>query len=211
VYALALNRAEQGNYSGAIDSFRNRFFSSEEGGTNVRQVWVEVRLQQAVGLSRSGHCGEALAAAKTLGSPVASFSFTEDGLQTLLNSSRTNYMLGESFSACGQKEEAERKYRTSAEANDASDAVWAWASAKKLSGYNPDQWQKRLTLALSQAESHAQNNSNQSWWLYTAGVLQLALGRDLEGKTSLRESLLLPESQVSYHFSRLALGGFTPR
>lgn len=211
VYELALNRAEQGNYSGAVNLFRNRFFSSEEGGTNVRQVWVEVRLQQAVGLSRSGHCGEALAAAKTLGSPVASFSFTEDGLRTLLNSSRTNYMLGESFSSCGQKEEAERKYRTSAEANDVSDAVWAWASAKKLSGYNPDQWQKRLTLALSQAESHAQYNSNQSWWLYTAGVLQLALGRDLEGKTSLRESLLLPESQMSYHFSRLALGGLTPR
>jgi Flp pilus assembly protein TadD len=38
VYELALNRAEAGNYSGAVDLFRNRFFGSEEGGTNVRQV-----------------------------------------------------------------------------------------------------------------------------------------------------------------------------
>src|SRR6266700_4646883 len=38
VYELALNRAEEGNYSGATDLFRNRFFGSEEGGTNVRQV-----------------------------------------------------------------------------------------------------------------------------------------------------------------------------
>src|SRR6266699_2211422 len=39
VYELALNRAEEGNYKGAIDLFQNRFFGSEEGGTNVRQVW----------------------------------------------------------------------------------------------------------------------------------------------------------------------------
>src|SRR5437899_10002580 len=47
VYELALNRAQDGNYKGGIDLFHNRFFSSEEGGTNVRQVWVEVKLQQA--------------------------------------------------------------------------------------------------------------------------------------------------------------------
>src|ERR1700694_2674393 len=47
VYELALNRAEEGNYSGAIDLFRNRFFGSEEGGTNVRQVWAQVHMQEA--------------------------------------------------------------------------------------------------------------------------------------------------------------------
>jgi len=70
VYELALNRSEEGNYSGAIDLFRNRFFGSEEGGTNVRQVWVEVKVQQAVGLARTGHCQDALAAARALGSSV---------------------------------------------------------------------------------------------------------------------------------------------
>src|SRR6266513_265528 len=126
VYELALNRAEEGNYSGAIELFRNRFFGSEEGGTNVRQVWVEVKLQEALGLGRSGHCEDALAAARALGSPVPGLSFTQDGLQPLLNSARTNYLLGELSSACGQREEAERRYRLSAQATDASDAVWAW-------------------------------------------------------------------------------------
>ena len=211
VYELALNRAEAGNYGGAIDLFRNRFFGSEEGGTNVRQVWVEVKVQQAVGLARTGHCKDALAAARTLDSPVPGLSFTQNVLQPLLNSARTNYLLGELFSSCGQRDEADRRYLLSAQATDGSDAVWAWASAKKLSGYDPAQWQKRLALALSQAESNARTSTYQGWWFYLAGVLQLALGRDAQGKASLRESLLLPENRMSYHLSRLALEGATPR
>jgi hypothetical protein len=120
-------------------------------------------------------------------------------------------LLGELSSACGQKEEAERRYRLSAQATDASDAVWAWISAKKLSGFDPALWQERLTSALSRAESNARTGDHQSWWEYAVGVLQIALGRDVQGRTSLRESLLLPENRMSYHFSRLAMEGATPR
>jgi tetratricopeptide (TPR) repeat protein len=211
VYELALNRAEAGNYDGAIDLFRNRFFGSEEGGTNVRQVWMEVKVQQAVGLARTGHCEDALAVARALGSLVPGLSFTQGGLQPMLNSARTNYLLGELSSVCGQKEEADRRYRLSSEATDASDAVWAWASAKQLSGYDPAQWHERLSIALAKAESNARTSAYQGWWVYLAGVLQMALGRDVQGKASLRESLLLPENRMAYHFSRLALEGATPR
>src|SRR6266567_2709780 len=211
VYELALNRAEEGNYKGAIDLFQKRFFGSEEGGTNVRQVWAEVKLQQAIGLARTGRCEEALATAKTLGSPVAGLAFTQDGLEPLLNSARTNYLLGETYSACRQKEEADRMYRLSAQATDPSDVVWAWGSAKKLRSYDAAQWRERLSSALSQAESNTQTSPYQGWSVYSLGVLQLALGRDVEGKASLRESLLLPDNRMSYHFSRLALEGATPR
>ena len=211
VYELALNRAEAGNYDGAMELFRNRFFGSEEGGTNVRQVWMEVKVQQAVGLARTGHCEDALAAARALGSSVPGLSFTQDGLQPMLNSARTNYLLGELSSTCGQKGEADRRYQLSAQATDASDAVWAWASARKLSGYVPAQWQQRLAIALAKAESNARTSAHQGWWVHLAGVLQIALGRDVPGKASLRESLLLPENRMSYHFSRLALEGATPR
>ena len=211
VYELALNRAEGGDYKGAIDSFQNRFFGSEEGGTNVRQVWVEVKLQQAVGLAQTGHCQSALATAKTLGSPVPGLAFTQDGLKPLLNYARTNYLLGEVSSTCGQKEEADRKYQLSAQAADTSDVVWAWASARKLGSYNPALWRERLSAALSQAEASALTSANQGWWTYSVGVLQMALGREVQGKASLRESLLLPDNRMSYHFSRLAMEGATPR
>jgi len=170
-----------------------------------------VKVQQAVGLARTGHCKDALAAAEALSSPVPGLLFTQDSLQPMLNSARTNYLLGELFSACGQKEEADRRYGLSSEATDASDAVWAWASAKKLSGYDPTQWQQRLSTALAKAESNARTSAYQGWWVYLAGVLQMALGRDVQGEASLRESLLLPENRMSYHFSRLALEGATPR
>jgi tetratricopeptide (TPR) repeat protein len=211
VYELALNRAEAGNYSGAVDLFRNRFFGSEEGGTNVRQVWIEVRVQEALGLARTGHCEDALAAARALASPVPGLSFTQDGLPPLLNSARTKYLLGELASGCGQKDEANRRYQLSARAADASDAVWAWASARKLNSYDPAEWQERLSIALAKAESSARTSTHEGWWKYSLGVLQLALGRDAQGRASLSESLLLPEDRMSYHFSRLALEGATPR
>jgi len=211
VYELALNRAEEGNYKGAMDLFQNRFFGSEEGGTDVRHVWVEVKLQQAIGLARTGHCEEAQVTAKALGSPVPSLSFTQDGLKQLLDSARTNYLLGEAYAACGQKEEAERRYRLSAQGTDSSDVVWEWASAKKLRGYDATLWREHLTSALSQAQSNALTGAYQGWWAYCAGVLQMALGHEAQGKASLRESLLLPDSRMSYHFSRLAMEGATPR
>ena len=168
-------------------------------------------MQQAVGSARTGQCNEALATAKTLGSPVPGLTFTQDGLKPLLNSARTDYLIGDVFSTCGQKEEADRRYQLSAQTNVTSDVVWAWASAKKLGSYDPSLWRERLSAALSQAESNAQTGANQGWWLYSGGVLKMALGREAQGKASLQESLLMPDNRMSYHFSRLAMEGATPR
>ena len=95
----------------ATKLFQNRFFGREEGGTNVRQVWMEVKLAQALGLGRAGRCEDALAVAKGLGSPVTGLAFTEDGLKEIIDSARTNYLLGDLFTACGQKAEAEKHYQ----------------------------------------------------------------------------------------------------
>ena len=211
VYELALNRAEQGNYRGALELFRNRFFGREEGGTNVRQVWIEVNLQQAVALARAGRRMEALSVARSLGSPVPGLTFTQDGLPPILKSARINYLLGELFQACAQNEDAQRAYRLSAQSTGPSEIVWAWASARKLNGYDAAQWRARLMAALSRLQSNAPTSSGQGWSLYSLGLLQVALGREQQGKLSLREALLAPDVRMSYHLSRLALQGATPR
>jgi tetratricopeptide (TPR) repeat protein len=211
VYELALSRAEAGDYAGAISLFRNRFFGREEGGTNVRQVWIEVKVTQAVGLGRAGRCDEALVVVKGLGSPVAGLAFTENGLQRITESARTDYLLGELSATCGQKADADRRYQISSQAREASQVVWAWAAARKRVGYDSAQWQTRLTLALSEAESRSQTSALKGWWAYSIGILQIALGRDEQGQSSLREALLLPDSLMSDHFARLALDGATPR
>jgi len=215
VYELALSRAEDGDYDGATKLFQSRFFGREEGGTNVRQVWVEVKLAQALGLGRAGRCQDALAVAKSLGSPVAGLTFTEDGLKEIVASARTNYLLGDLLAACGQKAEAEKRYQLVAQSpensqHEASQLVWKWAAAKKLAGYDPTLWHERLTTALLQVDSNSRANTSGSL-LYTKGVLQIALGRQKDGESSLRQTLLLPETHMSHHFARLALEGATPR
>jgi tetratricopeptide (TPR) repeat protein len=211
VYELVLSRTEAGDYAGAIDLFRNRFFGREEGGTNVRQVWIEARLGQALGLGRAGHCQEALAVSKEIGSSQEGFAFTRNGLGPMLESARINYLLGELSASCDQPREASRRYQVSSRSVETAEVVWAWAAAKKLPGYDPAQWQARLRSALSDAERKSGSSSLKSWWIYSMGVLQVALGREEQGKSSLREALLLPQGLMSHHFARLALEGATPR
>jgi len=152
-----------------------------------------------------------LSAAKSIGSRVDGLAFTQDGLQPFLDSARSNFLLGEVSSACGQKKEADELYRRSAEATGPSDLVWAWASARELGTFDSAQWRTRLNAALSQAESNLGNASARGWWFYTTGVLQIALGETEKGKASLHEALLVPESRMSYHLTRLALSGATPQ
>jgi tetratricopeptide (TPR) repeat protein len=215
VYELALSRAETGDYDGATRLFQNRFFGREEGGTNVRQVWVEVKLAQATGLGRAGRCQDALADANGLGSPVKGLAFTEDGLKEIVESARTNYLLGDLSAFCGQKAESEKRYRIASQSveisqPEASQIVWKWAAARKRTGYDPALWHGRLAAALSQVESSSRADTS-GWLLYTKGVLQIALGRQQEAELSLRQTLLLPETRLSHHFARLALDGATPR
>ena len=211
VYELALSRAEAGNYDDAIAVFKNRFFGREEGGTNVRQVWIEVKLAQALGLSRQGRCVEALDVMKNLASPAEGLAFTENGLQRILESARTNYLLAEVSTACGHKTEADRGYDTASKATEPSQVVWAWAASRKRLGYDPEYWRTRLASALGDAESRLRASSYKGWWTYSIAILQIALGREEEGRKSLRNATLLPDSLMSYHFARLALEGATPR
>ncbi|MEQ1472458.1 MAG: DUF5107 domain-containing protein [Candidatus Acidiferrum sp.] len=211
VFELALSRAEAGDYSGATKMFSDRFFGREEGGTNVREVWIEVKLSQALGLSRAGHCNEALDIVNNLGSPVAGLEFTNNGLESIVESARTSYLLGELLSSCGQKMEADRRYERASRSAELSQAVWAWAAARKREGYDNQVWRDRLTSSLSQAEARIHTSSFKGWWTYTVATLQIALGREEQGKKSLREVVLLPESLMSYHLARQALAGETPR
>jgi tetratricopeptide (TPR) repeat protein len=211
VFELALSRAEAGDYRGAVKMFDDRFFGREEGGTNVRAVWIEVKLSEALALSRAGRCDEALQIATSLGKPVAGLPFTENGLQAILESARNNYLVGEVLSACGQKIGAEQRYEKASQSTELSEIVWAWAAARKRTGYDAEKWRGQLESSLSQAEARIRTSSFKGWWTYNVATLQIALGQLEQGKNTLRAAILLPESLMSYHFSRLALAGATPR
>jgi hypothetical protein len=66
------------------------------------------------------------------------------------------------------------------------------------------------SAALMQAESRSETSAYPSWWDYTAGALQAALGKKQEAEQSFRKALLLPDRMLAYHMTRLARSEATP-
>jgi tetratricopeptide (TPR) repeat protein len=204
IFELILNLSEAGDFQRAENLFHNRFFPREEGGTNVRQVWVEVEVQKLLAMARNGRCAEAQATADHLGTPVDGLPFTKDGLEPFLQSARTNYLVGTAYDSCGRSDEAKRKFKNASTATAPDELLWAWLAAKKLSGTDEKQWQERLQSALTQVENRSENSSYPGWWDYSAGALAAALGHEKEANQRFQKALLLPDRMLSYHLTRLA-------
>ena len=197
IYELILNLTEAGEYDAATALFHNRFFSREEGGTNVRQVWIEVQLQRALGLAKSGHCSEALSAVEHLPSPVPGLPFTRDGLEPVMGSARTNYLAGEVYGSCGEAAKAKSRYEAAAARANPDQIVWAYRSARKLAGFDRGRWQPQLESAL------ARNFGQTSWGFYNRGMVNHALGHAADAEIDFRRALLMPDGLLSYHLIRL--------
>jgi tetratricopeptide (TPR) repeat protein len=210
IFELILNLAEAGDFQRAESLFRNRFFPREEGGTNVREVWVEVELQKMLASARDGHCADALAVAEHLGVPVSDLPFTQDGLEPILQSARTDYQLGAAYASCAKPEEAAKRFQLASAASAPDQTLWAWRAAQKLPGFDEKQWQERLQTALAQAKSRSDTSSYTSWWDYTAGALAGALGSRQEADQRFQKALLLPDRMLSYHFTRMARAETAP-
>ena len=204
IFELILNLAEAGNFERATKLFQNRFFPREEGGTNVRQVWIEVQLMRALASVREGHCADALAGAEHLGSEVPGLPFTRDGLAPILQSARTSYLLGTVFAGCGQAAEAKAKFELAATASAPDQIKWAWLAARELPAFNQSQWQDRLRTAFQQAEDRSKTSSYPSWWEYSAASLAKELGQASDADIRFRKALLLPDRLLAYHLTRLA-------
>jgi len=210
IFELILNLAEAGDFQRAESLFHNRFFPREEGGTNVRQVWIEVELQKMLALATAGHCADALSVAEQLGAPVPDLPFTRDGLEPILQSARTNYQLGTVYSSCAKPEEAAKKFQLASAASAPDQMFWAWKAAQKLPGFGEKQWRERLQSALLQAKSRRDASSYTSWWDYSAGLLASALSSRLETNQEFQRALLLPDRMLAYHFTRLARAESVP-
>src|SRR5882762_4056286 len=210
IFELILNLAEAGDFERATHLFHNRFFPREEGGTNVRQVWIEVQLQRALAFAKEKRCSEALSLAEHLGEEVPGLDFTRDGLEAILQSARTKYLLGTLEAGCGKSGEAKNKFEQAATASAPDQIRWARLAAQRLPGFSPAQWQDRLQASLEQAANRGETSAYPSWWMYTAGSLAKELGREQEAHIRFRKALLLPDRMLAYHCTRLAKSEATP-
>jgi len=210
IFELILNLAEAGDFARAEALFHNRFFPREEGGTNVRQVWIEVRLLEALAAAKQRHCDQAVNIARHLGSQVPDLAFTRDGLEPILQSARTNYLLSTIYSDCGQLEDAKAKLQEASAASGPDQIRWARLAAEKQPDFDAKQWKDRLQAAYVQAASRSDTSAFPSWWMYVAGSLASDLGEGQEADFRYRKALLLPDRMLAYHFTRLAKSGAAP-
>ena len=100
VYRAARLLARADRFDDAERLFRGRYFPRREGGTNVREVWLEVRVQRAEALARRRACGEARRVADGLARPVTGLPFTRDGLDPFLREAFAN-RVAQVRTACG--------------------------------------------------------------------------------------------------------------
>jgi Flp pilus assembly protein TadD len=198
-YELALERAEGQEFNGAAAAFREHFFAREEGGTNVRQVWVEVKTLEALSLAAGGRCQAALGNLDGMGAPVPELPFTKDGIEPFVAAPRIQYLFAQIERHCGRPAQAHERCRRIATAGSTGDLVWAWGAAKHLEAYDPTAWRLRLESALAQADATVEP--------YTLGTLEAALGKRSAAWSHFQQALLLPDRRMSHHLARMAMHG----
>lgn len=204
VYELALNRAEAEDFTGAVNLFRDRFFARQEGGTNVRQVWIEVRLQEGLSLERHRNCAAAVSVVENLGRLEPGFAFTRDGLLPFIESPRTEYLAGLLLSRCGRMPQARARFERALQGKSTGQIVWAAAAAAKLQRGDAAGWRQQFEAALSHIKANAQEGPTSSPALYNLGLLEAALGFRQQADATLVQALLLPDGNMAYHLTRLA-------
>lgn len=210
VYEVILNLAESGEFEKAAALFHNRFFSREEGGTNVRQVWLELQMQRAISLAQAGRCTEGVRIVDQLATPVADLPFTNDGLEPFLRSARLNYLTGTVYKTCNLPDKARTRFRNASEHWDMEDAVWSWKASQELPGFDQLSARQKLEDLLDRARGGDDSSSRSGRWFYNVGLLDRALGNTQQAEKEFREALLSPDQLLSYHLTRLAVSDTNP-
>jgi tetratricopeptide (TPR) repeat protein len=209
--ALALTDAGRGEEAEAL--FAGRLFPREENGTNIRQVYLEVRLRRALGLARAGKGNEAAALADGLERPVAGLEFTRDGLGAFVQGSRVQYTIGEIFAAAGRTAEAREHWSRAVKASDWPNVkpVFAYLAAKRLAGADNAAAMRELETSLAEADAFLERGTAfPGIATYAQGLLLRALGREDEAKERFRRVFLLPDLRLSHFLSRRALEAQDP-
>jgi tetratricopeptide (TPR) repeat protein len=199
VYELALSYAEAGEFEKAKALFQNRFFAREEGGTNVRQVWVRVRALEAAHSS----CNNALDILDHLGSPVPGLTFTRDGLGPFLAEPGNQPELGSVEARCGRVAAANARVEPALHEGDTASVAFAYLLARTLPGFDRDAWKARLATAADRARSSAGAGA---WQVTVRGLLELESGDSTAGRETLQSVILLPDRNLAHHYSRFIRG-----
>lgn len=204
VYELILNLVEAGDFQKAAALFHNRFFPREEGGINVREVWLELEVERATSLARGERCSEAVRVVDHLAEPVADLPFTHEGLEPFVHSARFSYLIGSVYKVCGAPDKARTSFERSAQQTGLEDAIWSWKASKELPNFDESAARQKLNGILEHSNNDGERSSS---WLYNRAMLDNAVGNDQRAEKEFRQALLAPDHLMAYHLTRLAVSG----
>ena len=100
VYKLSSALAESDRFDEAEKLFAGRFFPREEGGVNVRGIWVRVRLLRAASLAEQKQCARARTIVDGIGREAPGMAFTRDGLGPFIKAAPAQELLSRVLAAC---------------------------------------------------------------------------------------------------------------
>ena len=205
---LALALAEMGKADEGEALLAGRFFPREEWGTNVRQVFLEIRLQEALGLARSGRAAEALVLVQGLEREVPGFVFTKDGLDAFVRTPRVQYEAGEIAALAGDAGAARAHWSEAVAGKEAffRGLPWSYLASRRLGAANEAEWRPRLEAALRESDAFLEGGTSFPGVVAEAqGRLLHALGREDEARARFRKALLLPDQRLSHYLARRGL------
>jgi tetratricopeptide (TPR) repeat protein len=202
VYELALHQSESSKYDAAADLLRHRFFPREEGGTNVRQVWIEVELQRIQSMAKNSQCTQAAEALSHLNRPQPGMDFTQDGLDPIIATVRVQYQIASIDRTCGRTSESTSILKKLAASKSGEDLLWSEKAARLLPRYDAVTWHARLSAAVDHMEIGTQQNSYRK---YTLGMLQQSAGDSKAAQKTFHDVFLLPDQTLSYHLTRITV------
>jgi tetratricopeptide (TPR) repeat protein len=215
-FPLAIALAEARRFDDAERVFADRFFSREEHGTNVRQIYLEVRLLRAQDAAARRDCSSALAIVDSLPAPVDGLPFTRNGLEAFLRGARVQNDIGNVLAQCGRADAAHQAWQRAVQAGGKSpsaDLVFAYRAAGRLCDGDScrdtltREWTPRLEAALSQVTRRIEAaGSSASGALHgTRGWLLVALGRNERARAAFTSALMDADRGVSHHLAREGL------
>jgi Flp pilus assembly protein TadD len=100
IFRLVQLLGESGDFDQAEELLQNRFFAREEGGANIREVYVRLKLQRARSAAEHGQCALALDTLQHLADPVPALPFTAKGLGPFATSDSARQSIEEIRSTC---------------------------------------------------------------------------------------------------------------
>ena len=210
VFKLALALAEAGDAAGAERLFHDRFFPREEGGTNVRAVYAQVRVTSARVAAQAGKCADARDIVNGLPAERSDLAFTRGGMADAVASPMMDYQLAAIESSCGDRAAAQNRWNRLARPLTSGGSPLALALADRararLGKARTLGQRRRLEDALESATRTLQSGGTSS-----PGTMELAramllnaLERAADSQAAFQRAFIHPDRNLSHAHARLA-------